>query len=307
MAIGSGIADIYQKMAPKQSALYQLVNMKKAFEDAKRQNQIDALRDQRKQYGNERTAMIGQGYIPNDIMGKQTQPQSSPDQSASLMASGGATTTPTQQDSSNTTNIPGYTYNQNNSKTLALQEKQDQFDQRQWTMFVNKNNPTIASSRSTLGMAANGNLRADRALATVQNNPTMTYQDLGNVVGDLAGIYQGGAPTDRSMKHQQYESLQMNISKLKQFALGNPTATVPDSIKQKLVDTITKLKSINNEAISQHFSVQEKAQRKLIDKFPQEWADFKQQISENYGGQAQQSQPTGQGKTKSGNTFQRID
>lgn len=161
-------------------------------------------------------------------------------------------------------------------------QKQEQFDQKQWTQFINKNTPTLASSRSTLGMAANGNLRADRALATIQNNPTMTYQDLGNVVGDLAGIYQGGAPTDMGMKHQQYESIQSSLANLKQYVTGNPQDAVPPKIKGKILDVISKLKAVNNTAIKNHFDGQEAGQKKLIDKFPDQWKDFRQKVEGEY-------------------------
>lgn len=168
-------------------------------------------------------------------------------------------------------------------------QKQDQFDQKQWSQFINKNTPTLASSRSTLGMAANGNLRADRALATIQNNPTMTYQDLGNVVGDLAGIYQGGAPTDMGMKHQQYESIQTTLANLKQYATGNPQDAVPPKIKGKILDVINNLKDVNNKAIGAHFDAQEAAQKNLIGKFSDQWKAFRKDVEGTYATPASKS------------------
>lgn len=165
---------------------------------------------------------------------------------------------------------------------FAVSQKDDQFNQKQWTLFLNKMNPNMASSRSTIGMAANGNLRAERARVTLENNPTMTYQDLGNVVGDLAGIYQGGAPTDMGMRHQQYESLQSYIANMKQYVTGKPQDAVPTEIKTKILDVINKLQGVNNNVLTKHLDSMEKVQSKLISKFPEEWAGFKQDLESQY-------------------------
>lgn len=173
---------------------------------------------------------------------------------------------------------------------LSLGMRQDQFDQRQWTQLINKINPATASSRSTLGMTANGNLRANRALAAIKDNPVVTFQDLGNIVGDLAGIYQGGAPTDMGMKHQQYDSIQTRIANMKQFLTGKPQDAVPPAIKEKIISTIDGLKKVNNDSLRSNLDAMENAQKKLIEKYPEEWSSFRKQVESDYmdGGNTQQ-------------------
>lgn len=164
----------------------------------------------------------------------------------------------------------------------SMKNTQAQRDQSNWSQFINKVNPATASSRSTLGMTANGNMRANRALATIQNNPVMTYQDLGNVVADLAGIYQGGAPTDMGMKHQQYDSIQSRIANMQQFLTGKPTDAVPSDIKQKLMGTINSLKDVNNASLKNTLDSMESAQKTLISKHPDEWQQFRKGIENDY-------------------------
>lgn len=165
---------------------------------------------------------------------------------------------------------------------MQMNEKRTQLNQKLYSKILERNNPAMASSRSTLGMAANGNLRAERALSAVQNNPVMTNQDLGNVIGDLAGIYQGGAPTDMGMKHQQYESIQQKIAGLKQFLTGRPQDAVPPEIKSKIIDTINNLKKINNTAIKNNFDSVEAGNKNLLSNYSDEWQAFRSQVEGEY-------------------------
>lgn len=250
----------------KFGAATKFLNLKKSFDDAVRQNDWKMEHEAMQQRGEQANTRIGTAahMAENSNM---TGDQLNQYQQSGKYPSDFTATNQSQQ-----------------NKEVALSEKKDQFNQRQWTIFINKNTPSLASSRSTLGMAANGNLRADRALSTVQNNSVMTYQDLGNVVGDLAGIYQGGAPTDMGMKHQQYETIQAKIANIKQYMTGKPQDAVPPAIKQKIMEVIQSLKSVNNEAIKNHLNSQEKAQKNLIANFPDQWSEFRQQVEQNYMG-----------------------
>lgn len=278
--------------ASQWGGLHQYLDLKKVFNDAVRQEQWKRQNSSQSEQSSAKVAAINQGtYTPTyQDIGATPPSNPMPTADASGMASGQPAT-----DQS----IPAYPAGtihpstKLDEKSAVAKEKSSQFDQKQWSAFVKTNTPTLASSRSTLGMAANGNLRADRALVSIQNNPVMTNQDLGNVVGDLAGIYQGGAPTDMGMKHQQYDSIQNRIASLKQFITGKPQDAVPPAIKQKLVDLINNLKNVNNQAIDQHFAVQEKAQKKLIAKFPDEWQALRDQVKENYSGNSSSSSSTG--------------
>lgn len=163
----------------------------------------------------------------------------------------------------------------NPDKSFEFGQKQDQFNQRQWTALTNKFNPAVVSSRSALGMASNGNLRADRALVTLQQ-PMVTNAQLGNALADLAGIYQGGAPTAFGMHEQQYTTAYQKLQSLMQFVSAKPTNVVTPEIKQKVIDTINDLKNVNNDYISQTFKSVEGSQKKLINNYQEEWQALKE-------------------------------
>lgn len=176
----------------------------------------------------------------------------------------------------------------------VMNDKIAQKDQSQWSNFIKQNTPDTASSRSTFGIASRSNLQAGRVIQTLKDNPNVTYQDLGNVVADLAGIYQGGAPTDQGMKHQQYESLKTNIANLKQFATGKPQNAVPPEIVKKLIGVAQQTIDLNKTVLNKHFDAQEKAQAKLISKYPEEWKAFREQAAQDYmGGSDTPTQSTG--------------
>ena len=178
-------------------------------------------------------------------------------------------------------------------------EKQDAADQKSWEKIVRNSDPALASSRSTIGMAANGNLRADRALDTLTNNKILTNQDAQNVVADIAGIYAGGAPSDMGMKHSQYESIQQTIAGLQQKITGKPTDALPQGIREHLSSVIAGMKQVNNEAIKNHFNYQEKANAKIIAKYPDEWKSMKESYLP--------SQPKGSSDVKTFNSPEEAD
>lgn len=155
-----------------------------------------------------------------------------------------------------------------------LQNTEDNNLQKSWEKIVKSTDPALAYSRSTLGMAANGNLRADRAMVTL-NNPKMTFQDAQNVVADIAGIYAGGAPSDQGMSHSEYQTVQSKLASLQQFLSGDPKDAVTPEIKKHIIGVINDLKSVNNTAISKHLDFQEKANPKVIAKNQDSWNQMK--------------------------------
>lgn len=191
-------------------------------------------------------------------------------------------------------------------KSDIQKQKQDQQDQKQWTNFIQHNTPDTASPRSTFGIASRSNLQAGRVIKTLKNNPNVTYQDLGNVVADLAGIYAGGAPTDQGMKHQQYESLYTAVQNMKQWATGNPQNAVPEGFKNKILGVAQQTIDLNNVVLNKHFDAQEAAQKKLIEKFPDEWKAFREFAAQDYMGEKNNESSNNSEKTYGGFTIQQA-
>jgi hypothetical protein len=159
--------------------------------------------------------------------------------------------------------------NLTNSQNKPMEEAQKQF-----ASIVEKNNPMKASSRSGLGMAANATQRADRALALLDND-VMTNQDLQGVVGDYAGILQGGAPTVVGMHEGEYKSAQQSLKGLAQYMSGNPQDAVPAKFKEHIRKNLIELKGTSDSYIKKNFDAIEKAYAPIISKFPDEWKNFR--------------------------------
>ena len=180
-------------------------------------------------------------------------------------------------------------------------EKESQFNQKEWDKIVKETNPLTASSRSSLGMAAQANLRADRAIVTLQQ-PTVTNQEAGNIMADIASIYQGGSPTQFGMSEQGYKTLYGSIQGVRQMITGHPQDAVTPEIKSRLNGVLEKLKGVNNGVISSQLDFMEKSKAKIIKAFPDEWQDIRTNLERGkrvYGDGSQspsgQSLPAGAG------------
>lgn len=163
---------------------------------------------------------------------------------------------------------------------LDLSTRQDQFDQKEWDKIVKDTNPLTANTRTTLGMASKANFQADRALVTL-SKPVVTNQEAGNVMADIAAIYQGGSPTQYGMSHQEYATLYGKVQGALQAVTGNPTDALPDAIKKRLVGVLHDMKGTNSLVLKQQLDFTEKAKRKIIQKFPDEWKDIRSTLEAN--------------------------
>lgn len=164
-------------------------------------------------------------------------------------------------------------------QTLVTAQMQPEMqDQKQFQTLLEKNNPLKASSRSGLGMAANATQRADRALVLLDNS-LLTNQDLAGIVGDYAGILQGGAPTVEGMSSANYTSAQQSLKGMAQFATGNPQDAVPAKFKEHIRSNLNELKSISDGYITKNFDAVEKGNSRLISKYSDDWKNFRSEWS----------------------------
>ena len=157
---------------------------------------------------------------------------------------------------------------------LDIGTKEDQFYQKEWDKIVKETNPLTASSRSTLGMASKANFQADRAITTL-SHPIVTNQEGGNVMADIAAIYQTGSPTEFGMSHQQYTTLYGKIQGAIQAVSGKPQDAMPTAIKQRLLGVLKDMKGTNSQVLKQQLDFTEKAKAKVIKRFPDEWKDIR--------------------------------
>lgn len=173
---------------------------------------------------------------------------------------------------------------------LDVGTKQDQFDQKEWDKIVKDVSPQTASTRTGLGMATKANFQADRALVTL-SKPVVTVQEAGNVMADIAAIYQMGSPTQYGMSHQEYSTLYGKVQGALQSVTGKPQDALPDAVKERLVGVLHDMKSTNAEVLKQHLDFTEKSKAKIIKKFPDEWRDIRSTLEGNPNQPGQTSIP----------------
>lgn len=179
--------------------------------------------------------------------------------------------------------------------SVKFQEKQDQFNQKEWDKLTKEVNPLTTSGRNPLGMAMKANYNANRAISTLQN-PMVTKQEAGNVMADIASIYQNGSPTQFGMHEQGYNSIQQSLASAKQYITGKPQDALPPDIKNRLLDVLYSMKKTNFDVVKQNLDYTEKAKSKLIKSFPQEWQDMRGTLlSDAYSGLDQKGSVGDQG------------
>ena len=165
-----------------------------------------------------------------------------------------------------------------------------------WDRFLTKNNPEMASSRSTLGQVSIANLRANRALE-IMKNPTLTYQDLQAEVSDFAGIMMQGTPTDRGMKDSEYKTMRSSMANIQQYLTGNPQDAIPAPIKQHITENLQKLRSIDNAYLKNHLEGTRKTHGSYFKKVaPDRWQGYEDIITGLMGNYADKGGSAPQGR-----------
>lgn len=99
------------------------------------------------------------------------------------------------------------------------------------------------------------NMRADRALDLLSG--PATWQKMNFALADLAGIMQGGAPHKEEILNSQFPSWKQKVAQYKTFSTGQPTANVPDPIKNEVISMIQSLKKVDNDYLQQNLQNQE--------------------------------------------------
>lgn len=182
--------------------------------------------------------------------------------------------------------------NSNQGKLDAtMGEKSNQFNQKEWDKIVKEADPMTTTGRSGLGMAAKADFNANRALTTL-SKPIVTNQEAGNVMADIASIYQGGSATQYGMSHQGYTSLYGKLQGALQSVSGNPQDSLPAPIKQRLVSVLNEMKAQNKAVMKQQLDHLERSQPKVISNYQNEWKGIRQNLEGGIaGGPAQDQTP----------------
>lgn len=158
-----------------------------------------------------------------------------------------------------------------------LKDQEQKTTEGEWDKLDKITNPNIATNRSPLGMAGRANMSADRAITTL-NQPDITNQEAGNVMADVASIYQNGSPTEFGMSEQGYKTVQGQVAAIQQYLTGKPTDALTPAIKDRLKGVLQGMKNTNTKVIKQNLNYIEKAHGDLIKKDPDKWSDMKSSL-----------------------------
>lgn len=133
--------------------------------------------------------------------------------------------------------------------------RQQQYDENKLQHFAIAAGGLSAGGKSAVGIAAKGNLNADRALDTLAS-PNLDPQALGGAVSDLASLYSGGAATLEGLKSQEYNTLQQKIANLKTYAMSRPEALNTPEVKNEIINRLHEIKDINNQLLERNMGIE---------------------------------------------------
>lgn len=159
------------------------------------------------------------------------------------------------------------------AEAATADERDLHFKQTEFDKILTENDPMDASGRSGTGRLGQANLQTKLALSTL-NSPTVTKGDLGNILGQISAMYQGGA-SSVSMPQAAYSTVAGNLAGAMQQLTGNPTDAVPDAIKQHLRDVLTNIGATNSAIIKSQLDSVEVGHKKLIDWAGDDWTDWR--------------------------------
>lgn len=146
-------------------------------------------------------------------------------------------------------------------------------------------NPTVAPTRSVLGLIGQTTVRAQRAIDQLSNPPNgkITPQMLSGIGSDMAGILQGGAPTQIGMSEQQYKTMTSVLAGGVQFLTQNPQNALPPAISKQLLDSFNQLNDTGKKYIQNNIKSAEILHKGWVSRNQDTWNDLKDNINKQYG------------------------
>lgn len=151
--------------------------------------------------------------------------------------------------------------------------------QSEWDKLNRQTNPSVAPRGSLLGVAAQNNSRADRALSNL-NDPKMVTQQLDAVTTDIAGVMQGGTPHESGIAGQNFNNILTRWAALKSQLLASPQAIQAPATVAKLKQIVNDIKRVDNKIITDNLRTNAVAFKGIIQKDPARWADYQKSVLE---------------------------
>ena len=201
----------------------------------------------------------------------------------------------TKEDSDGDPLVEGQTYstlydNQGNASYIrAGQERPDQSGklalkesesiEKQWQKLDSQINIAFKTRSGGLGSLSTAIFRSTRAINTITDNENLTAQDLSNISQDIAGIYQGGAPSIVGSRENDYGTIFTNFANtFRKYTgilpkvegmFGNKSPL--EDTKAKLLQVLVDLRDTSIANLKVFVESEEPAYQQIINADPDRW------------------------------------
>lgn len=166
-------------------------------------------------------------------------------------------------------------------QSAKITAKMAESTEKQWQKLDTTVNGAFKTRSGGLGSLSTAIFRSVRAINTIVTNEHLTAQDLSNISQDIAGIFQGGAPTVVGAQDNSYETAFTNLENTFRKMTGITGVLSKtlggDNLAQTKEQLLTRLVDLRDSAINNLKSFvesEEPAFKDVIDADPQRWADF---------------------------------
>lgn len=168
-----------------------------------------------------------------------------------------------------------------------------------WANQIKSLDADRTSAQRPLGMASRAMLQTQRAYDVINNKEfPVTSQDLSLITADISSVIKGGNPTDLGMTHADYTSAYRTVQDALQFATSNPQKAMPDSLRDKLNDTVSKLRDGSKRVIVNSLKKFEAGNGRLVTDNKEDWSNYKNQVLSELGiNDTQKTESTANGKS----------
>lgn len=147
--------------------------------------------------------------------------------------------------------------------------------EKQWQKLDKEINGAFKTRSGGLGSLSTAIFRTVRAINTITATKNLTAQDLANISQDIAGVFQGGAPTVVTAKDNDYSTTFTNLAD----TFRKYTGIIPhfgskgvlEDTKAKLLQVCVDLRDSATANIKKYIESEEPAFKQIIDESPDRW------------------------------------
>lgn len=159
--------------------------------------------------------------------------------------------------------------------TAKTSAKAAESAEKQWQKLDKEINTAFKTRSGGLGSLSTAIFRSVRAINTINATKNLTAQDLANISQDIAGVFQGGAPTVVTAKDNDYSTIFTNLADtFRKYTGVLPhfgSKGVLEATKAKLLQVCVDLRDSAVSNIKGYIESEEPAFKDIITADPDRW------------------------------------